>query len=68
MSSYGTSTRAYATITRHRDLVGNAFRQGFYSPTAVSDASEVVRTCEEYQFYARKSNLPAHALQMIPVT
>jgi ribonuclease HI len=47
-------------------LVGNAFRQGFYWPTAVADASEIVRTCEGCQFYARKSNLPAHALQTIP--
>jgi hypothetical protein len=29
-----------------RTLVGNAFRQGFYWPTAVADASEIVRTCE----------------------
>jgi hypothetical protein len=43
-------------------LVGNAFRQGFYWPTAVADASEIVRTCEGCQFYARKSNLPAHVL------
>jgi transposase InsO family protein len=49
-------------------LVGNAFRQGFYWPTAVADANEIVRTCEECQFYARKSNLPAHVLQTIPVT
>jgi transposase InsO family protein len=48
--------------------VGNAFRQGFYWPTAVADASEIVRTCEGCQFYARKTNLPAHALQTIPVT
>jgi transposase InsO family protein len=27
-----------------------------------------VRTCEECQFYTRKTNLPAHALQMILVT
>jgi transposase InsO family protein len=51
-----------------RTLVGNAFRQGFYWPTAVADASEIVRTCEGCQFYARKTNLPAHALQTIPVT
>jgi transposase InsO family protein len=51
-----------------RTLVGNAFRQGFYWPTAVADASEIVRTCEGCQFYARKSNLPAHALQTIPIT
>jgi ribonuclease HI len=51
-----------------RTLVGNAFRQGFYWPTAVADASEVVRTCEGCQFYARKTNLPAHALETISIT
>jgi hypothetical protein len=51
-----------------RTLVGNAFRQGFYWPTAVADASEIVRTCEGCQFYARKSNLPAHVMQTIPIT
>jgi hypothetical protein len=45
-----------------RTLVGNAFRQGFYWPTEVADASKIVRTCEGCQFYARKTNLPAHAL------
>jgi hypothetical protein len=48
--------------------VGNAFRQGFYWPTAIADASEIVRTCKGCQFYARKTNLPAHALQTIPIT
>jgi transposase InsO family protein len=51
-----------------RTLVGNAFRQGFNWPTAVADANEVVRTCEGCQFYACKTNLPAQALQTIPVT
>jgi hypothetical protein len=51
-----------------RTLIGNAFRQGFYWPTAVADANEVVRTCEGCQFYARKTNLLAHALQTILVT
>jgi transposase InsO family protein len=50
-----------------RTLVGNAFRQGFYCPTAVADASEVVHTYEGCQFYAR-TNLPTHALQTSPVT
>jgi hypothetical protein len=54
--------------TAPHTLVGNAFRQGFYWPTAVADANEVMRTCEGFQFYARKTNLPAHALQTIPVT
>jgi transposase InsO family protein len=51
-----------------RTLMGNAFRQGFYWPTTIADDSEVVRTYEGCQFYARKTNLPAHALQTIPVT
>jgi transposase InsO family protein len=51
-----------------RTLVDNAFRQGFYWPTAVTDANEVVRTSEWCQFYARKTHLPGHALQTIPVT
>jgi hypothetical protein len=29
-----------------RTLIGNAFRQGFYWPTAIADASEIVCTCE----------------------
>jgi hypothetical protein len=49
-------------------LVDNAFRQGFYWPTVVADAREIVRTCEGCQFYTRKSNLPAHVLQTIPIT
>jgi transposase InsO family protein len=51
-----------------RTLVGNAFRQGFYWPTVVADANEVVRTCEGCQFYTCKTNLPAHTLQTIPFT
>jgi ribonuclease HI len=51
-----------------RALVGNAFRQGFYWPTAVADATRIVRTCEVCQFYARQTNLPAQALQTIPIT
>jgi hypothetical protein len=36
-----------------RALVGNAFRQGFYWPTAVADATRIVRSCQGCQFYAR---------------
>jgi hypothetical protein len=49
-------------------LVGNAFRQGFYWPTAVSDATKLVRSCKGCQYYARQTHLPAHALQTIPIT
>jgi transposase InsO family protein len=48
--------------------VGNALYQGFYWPTTVIDASEIVRTCEGCQFYTRKTNFLAHALQTILVT
>jgi hypothetical protein len=42
--------------------VGNAFRQGFYWPTAVADATRIVRSCQGCQFYARQTHLPAQAL------
>jgi ribonuclease HI len=51
-----------------RALVGNAFRQGFYWPTAVADATRIVRFCQGCQFYARQTHLPAQALQTIPIT
>jgi transposase InsO family protein len=51
-----------------RALVGNAFRQGFYWPTAVVDATRIVRSCRGCQFYVRHTHLPAQALQTIPIT
>jgi len=51
-----------------RTLVVNAFRQGFYWPTVVSDTIELMRSCHGCQFYAKQTHLPAHALQMIPIT
>jgi ribonuclease HI len=51
-----------------RALVGNAFRQGFYWPTAVADATRIVLSCQGCQFYARQTHLLAQALQTIPIT
>jgi len=51
-----------------RTLVGNAFQQGFYWPTAVADAIELVRSCHGCQFFAKETHLPAYALQMISIT
>ena len=51
-----------------RTLVGNSFRQGFYWPTAVADATELIRSYEGCQYYARQMHLPAQALQTIPIT
>jgi hypothetical protein len=42
-----------------RTLVGNAFRQGFYWPTAVANATRIVRSYEGCQFYARHMRLSA---------
>jgi transposase InsO family protein len=37
-----------------RALVGNAFRQGFYWPTAMADSTRIVRSCRGCQFYAKQ--------------
>nr|ABA99731.1 retrotransposon protein, putative, Ty3-gypsy subclass [Oryza sativa Japonica Group] len=51
-----------------RTIVGKAYRQGFFWPTAVSDADKIVRTCEGCQFFARQTHLPAQELQTIPLS
>jgi ribonuclease HI len=61
-------SRACGHHAAPRTLVGNAFRQGFYWPTAVADATRIVRSCRGCQFYARQTHLPAQALQTIPIT
>jgi ribonuclease HI/transposase InsO family protein len=61
-------SRACGHHAAPRALVGNAFRQGFYWPTAVADATRIVRSCQGCQFYARQTHLPAQALQTIPIT
>jgi hypothetical protein len=45
-----------------RTLVGNAFRQGFYWPTAVAIAERIVCACKGCQYYARRTHLLAQAL------
>jgi ribonuclease HI/transposase InsO family protein len=52
----------------HRSLVGKAFRQGFYWPTALLDACELVKRCEACQFHAKQNHQPAQALQTIPLS
>ena len=51
-----------------RALVGKAFRQGFYWPTALQDVVELVTTCEACQFHSKRTHLPAQALQTIPLS
>jgi ribonuclease HI len=59
---------AYGHHAAPRTLVGNAFRQGFYWPTTVADATRIVRSCRGCQFYAIQTHLPAQTLQTIPIT
>jgi hypothetical protein len=47
-------------------LVGKAFRHGFYWPTALQDATEMVKSCKACQFHAKQIHTLAQALQMIP--
>jgi hypothetical protein len=49
-----------------RTLVSKAFRHGFYWPTALQDAVELVKSCEACQYHAKQIHTPAQALQMIP--
>jgi hypothetical protein len=49
-----------------RTLVGKAFRHGFYWPTALQDAAELVRSCKACQFHTKPIHTLAQALQMIP--
>jgi hypothetical protein len=49
-----------------RTLVGKAFRHGFYWPTALQDAVELVRSCRACQFHAKQIHTLAQTLQMIP--
>nr|CAH66523.1 H0502B11.3 [Oryza sativa] len=51
-----------------RTLVGKAFRQGFYWPTALNDAVDLVRRCRACQFHTRQTHQPAQALQTIPLS
>jgi hypothetical protein len=51
-----------------RSMVGKAFRQGFYWPTAASDATQIVRSCKGCQFFSRQVHAPTQELQTIPIT
>jgi hypothetical protein len=49
-------------------LVEKAFRQGFFWPTALKDACDMVQRCEACQFHSKHTRLPAQPLQTIPLT
>nr|XP_020191806.1 uncharacterized protein LOC109777599 [Aegilops tauschii subsp. strangulata] len=51
-----------------RTLAGKVFHCGFYWPTALSDAAEVVQSCEACQFHAKQIHQPVQGLQTIPLS
>jgi hypothetical protein len=58
----------YGNHTASRTLVGKTFRTGFYWPTALKDAEELVRQCKGCQMFPRQAHVPAHDLICIPPT
>jgi hypothetical protein len=51
-----------------RTLVGKAFHRGFYWPTALHDATKLIKACEACQFHAKQIHMPAQDLQTIPLS
>jgi hypothetical protein len=49
-----------------RALVGNAFRQGFYWPTAVADAPRIVHTCEGCNSMRSRTTCPLRLYRRYP--
>jgi hypothetical protein len=54
------------THSSSRTLVDKAFRHGFYWPTTLQDAAELVKSCEACQYHAKQIHTPTQDLQMIP--
>jgi hypothetical protein len=48
-----------------RALVGKALREGFYWPSAVADALEVVKTCSNYQKHIHYSKFSPNEVNLI---
>src|SRR4051812_27265457 len=51
-----------------RVLVSKAFRAGFYWPTAMKNAEEIVRRCVASQKFANRSHAPASELKTMPLS
>jgi hypothetical protein len=47
-------------------VVGKAYRAGIWWPTAVSNAEDLVRRCQNCQFFGKQSHVLAHNLITIP--
>jgi hypothetical protein len=49
-------------------LTDKAYHIGFYWPSALADATELVKRFEACQFHAKQIHQPAQGLQTIPLT
>ena len=50
-----------------RALVAKAFRHGFFWPTALEEAKELVQKCKGCQKFRSKPHLPASTVKTIPI-
>jgi hypothetical protein len=48
------------------NLVGKAYKSGFYWPTTMADAQDLVRQCKGCQFFVKQQHVPAQVLRIIP--
>jgi hypothetical protein len=51
-----------------RALAAKAFRHGFYWPTALQDANQLVKHCNGCQHFSKHRHTPVAALKTIPLT
>ena len=58
----------YGHHSSSRTLVAKVFHSGFYWPTVLNDAAELVRSCEACKFHTRQIHQPTLGLQTIPLT
>jgi ribonuclease HI len=49
-------------------LAVKAYRSGFYWPSTLEDAAEMVKRCKACQFHAKQIHQPAQELRTIPLT
>jgi hypothetical protein len=49
-------------------MVGKAFRQDFYWPTAASNVAHIIRYCRGCQYFRRQIHALAQELHTIPIT
>jgi hypothetical protein len=50
------------------NLVGKAYKSGFYWPSALADVQDLVRRCKVCQFFIKQQHVPAQVLRTIPLS